>query len=39
MPITVRIQYAGTRENPRTTEIKEIFNSIKVVKKKSTKQK
>lgn len=33
MPITVRIQYAGTRENPRTTEIKEVFSSVKVVKK------
>ena len=33
MPITVRIHYAGTRENPRTTEIKEIFSSVKVVKK------
>lgn len=37
MPITLRIHYAGARENPRTTEIKEIFNSVKVVKKKGKK--
>lgn len=36
MPITIRIQYAGTRENSRTTEAKEIFKSVKVVKQKKS---
>lgn len=37
MPITLRIYYAGTRENPRTTEIKQVFNTVKAVKKKISK--